>query len=131
MKRVALMGTTNGSKWRDSFIPKLSIEYFNPVVEDWNNEAQANELKERDRCDYVLYVITPFSNGWYSIAEAVDDSNKRPEKTLFVFLHGDGCFNFTKGQVQSLQNVAKMVKANGGKHFLTLDDALTFLNTSV
>jgi len=36
MKRVFLGGTCNNSKWRDVLIPRLKIDYFNPVVDDWN-----------------------------------------------------------------------------------------------
>lgn len=131
MKRVALMGTTNGSTWRDVLIPKLSIEYFNPVVEIWDDAAKANELREREVCDYVLYVITPYSLGSYSVAEAVDDSNKRPEKTLFLFLHTDGLFKFTVGQVMSLRSVSAMVTKNGARCFQSLEEVAAFLNKSV
>ena len=34
MKKVFLGGTCNGSDWRKKLIPKLKIDYFNPVVED-------------------------------------------------------------------------------------------------
>ena len=47
------------------------------------------ELKQREECDFVLYVITPKMTGVYSIAEVVDDSNKRREKTLFYFMEKD------------------------------------------
>src|SRR5687768_12798989 len=80
---IFLGGTCNGSNWRDQLKPLLTIEYFDPVVTDWNEEAQKREIEKRETCDLVLYVITPRMTGVYSIAEAIDDSNKRPEKTLF------------------------------------------------
>lgn len=46
MKRVFLGGTCNESKWREELISKLdlnSIEYFNPVVEDWTKECMEIE----------------------------------------------------------------------------------------
>ena len=86
MPKVALLGTCNDSKWRDELISMLSIDYFNPVVDDWNEEAQANEIRERKECDYLLYVITPRLMGLYSIAEVTEDSIKQPEKTIFCFL---------------------------------------------
>ena len=79
--KVFLGGTCNDSKWRDKLIPMLKINYFNPVVEDWNEEAREQERQERKICDFCLYVITPALAGVYSIAEVVDDSNKRPAKT--------------------------------------------------
>jgi hypothetical protein len=67
--------------------------------------------------------------GVYSVAEAVDDSNKRPNKTLFCFLDKDGVETFDKVQIKSLNAVAKMVKNNGGKVFETLAEIVKFLNT--
>ena len=79
---VFLGGTTaEGTTWREELIPMLEIDYFNPVVDDWNDEAYEKELEKRETCDYVLYVISPLMEGTYSVAEVVDDSNKRPNKT--------------------------------------------------
>ena len=125
---VYLGGTCNESTWRDDLIKALKINYFNPVVEDWTPECQAEEIKQRKECDYCLYVITPKMTGVYSIAEAVDDSNKRPEKTLFCFLSEDGIAEFTKGQIKSLNQVGRMVSENGGMIFGNLLSVAMFLN---
>ncbi len=125
---VYLGGTCNESTWRDDLIKALKINYFNPVVEDWTPECQAEEIKQRKECDYCLYVITPKMTGVYSIAEAVDDSNKRPEKTLFCFLSEDGIAEFTKGQIKSLNQVGRMVSENGGMIFGSLLSVAMFLN---
>ena len=89
MKKVFLGGTCNESTWRDKLIKMLEIDYFNPVVDDWTEECYQEELRQREICDYCLYVITPRMTGVYSIAEVVDDSNKRPEKTIFCLLEYD------------------------------------------
>lgn len=34
---IFLGGTCNNSKWRDKLIPMIFCEYFNPVVDNWNN----------------------------------------------------------------------------------------------
>ena len=112
-------GTCNESTWRDEIIPKLTINFFNPVVSNWTPECMKEELKQRKECDYVLYVITPKMTGVYSIAEVVDDSNKQPDKTIFCYLTEDKDENnnvvkFTNGQMKSLEQVAAMVKNNGG-----------------
>jgi len=83
---VFLGGTAANSTWRDELIPSLKIDYFNPIVDDWNEEAQKAEIKKRENCDFCLYVITPEMEGVYSIAEVIDDSNKRPERTIFCYL---------------------------------------------
>ena len=129
-KKVFLGGTCNGSKWRDDIKPQLKIDYFDPVCSgEWTHEAYLRELQERETADFVLYVITPKMTGVYSIAEVVDDSNKRPEKTLFCFLEKDDPKAFSPVQIKSLNAVAKMVKNNGGKVFETLAEIVRFLNT--
>jgi hypothetical protein len=130
MKKVFLGGTTNNSDWRDTLIEDLKIDYFNPVVKDWNEEAQKEEIKQRKNCDYVLYVITPKMEGVYSIAEVVDDSNKRPEKTIFCYLTEDDGKEFTKHQLKSLKMVSQMVKENGAKCFESLNEVSDYLNFS-
>lgn len=131
MKRVFLGGTCNGSNWRNKIISELKIDYFNPVVDDWTPECQAEEIKQRAECDFVLYLITPKMTGVYAIAEVVDDSNKQPEKTIFCFwAHDTEGFDFTSGQITSLKAVAKMVLKNGGKYFEKHKDAVKYLNAT-
>lgn len=113
-KKVFLGGTCNGSKWRDELIPHLEIDYFNPVVDNWTPECQEREIQEREECDYCLYVITPKMEGFYSIAEVVDDSNKRPNKTVFAPLISDGGLHFNEKQWKSIEAIAKIVERNGG-----------------
>lgn len=128
MKKVFLGGTCAESTWRDRLIPMLKIGYFNPVVPDWTEECYQRELKERAECNYCLYVITPRMQGVYSIAEVIDDSNKRPEKTVFCFLLTDGNQMFDGGQAKSLQKVGQMVKRNGGKWLRSLEEIAEFVN---
>lgn len=142
-RKVFLGGTCNDSKWRDELIPKLRINYYNPVVPDWTPECMAEERRQRMVCDYCLYVITPRMTGVYSIAEVVDDSNKRPKKTILCILTEDDNeyedllakkipkLSFTPGQEKSLGQVADMVKRNGGKVFNTLDEVAQYLNKGV
>jgi hypothetical protein len=128
-KKVFLGGTAANSTWREELIPMLEINYFNPVVDDWNKEAQNRELKERKLCDYCLYVITPEMEGVYSIAEVIDDSNKRPDKTVFCYMTKTKNKNeFSKHQVKSLEQVGKMVDDNGGTWLKTLKEVADFLN---
>ena len=127
--RVFLGGTCNGSIWRDSIIPLLKVDYFNPVVKDWTPECQAREIEERENCDVCLYVITPKMTGVYSIAEVVDDSNKRPSKTMLVLLSSDGdAVGWSQHQWKSLKTVGDLVARNGGKVFYDLTDAANEIN---
>lgn len=123
-KKVFLGGTCNNSTWRKELIEKINIDYYNPVVPDWTPECQAEEIRQRETCDLVLYAITAQMTGVYSIAEVIDDSNKRPEKTVFCVL-GDG---FDDRQLRSLEAVKKMVAENGGSVFGSLEDTASYLN---
>ena len=58
--------------------------------------------------------------GVYSIAEAVDDSNKQPENTIFCVMEDDvdnnfNLIKFSNSQLKSLSKVVEMVNNNGGK----------------
>jgi len=86
------------------------------------------EIRQRKSCDFVLYTITPKMTGVYSIAEVVDDSNKRPEKTLFCVLDEDDGLYFSVSQRKSLNAVAKMVVEKGGKSFISLHSVREYLN---
>ena len=128
-KKVFLGGTCGSSKWRELVKPRLLIEYYDPVcVGEWTHVAYLRELQERETADFVAYVITPKMTGVYSIAEVVDDSNKRPAKTLFCFLEADDEMVFDRAQLKSLKAVATMVKNNGGKMFENLDELVRYLN---
>jgi hypothetical protein len=128
--KLFLDGTCNNSTWRDKLISMLTCTYFNPIVPDWNNEAYQEELRQRQSCDYCLYVITPNMIGVYSIAEVVDDSNKRPEKTLFCILDTDINGEFNVSQMKSLLAVQNMVKNNGARVFSSLEDIAEFVNNN-
>lgn len=106
----------------------LNIDYFNPVVDDWTEDCIKKELEERENCDFCLYTITPKMTGVYSIAEVVDDSNKRPNRTILVILKDDEKNKFDEGQWKSLGAVARMIKKNGSQVFDTLKSAANYLN---
>lgn len=126
-KQVFLGGTCNGSTWRETLKPKLTINYFDPVVPNWNEAAQKEEIEERENCDYCLYYITPKMTGVYAIAEAVDDSNKRPSKVVFYF-EDEAEIEFSHHQYKSLTQTGKMIEANGGKWARCYDELLDMLN---
>lgn len=135
MKKIKLFlgGTCNDSTWRDDLLKMLDdekVDAFNPVVKDWNEECQKREIEERENTDYCLYVITPRMSGVYSIAEVIDDSNKRPDKTLFCILEKDEDKTFEKHNIKSLDQVKKMVAKNGGKVFENLKSISDFLNNT-
>ena len=126
--KVFLGGTCNESTWREELIAQLQIDYYNPVVPDWTPECQAEERRQRELCDFCLYTITPLMTGVYSIAEAADDSNKHPSKTLLCVTAVDGGKMFTPGQRRSLDAVANLILRNGSRVFWTLRGCACYLN---
>ena len=62
--------------------------------------------------------------GFYAITEVVDDSNKRPEKTIFCYLEE----SFKGHQLKSLQATARLVKENGVQVFTSLEEVAEYLN---
>lgn len=121
--KVFLGGTCNGYKWRDKLIPMLKCDYYNPIVENWCEEDRLREVNERETSDYVLYVITSGIKGVYSIAEVVDDSNKRPEKTIFCVLDK----GMDKQMKHSLEAVKNLVASNGVTVCKNLSTVATYL----
>ena len=122
--KVFLGGTCAGRKWRDEIIPRLTCDYYNPIVKNWSEEDRLREVRERQTADIVVYTITPDMAGVYSIAEIIDDSNKRPHKTVLCILH-DG---FERKMAHTLRAVAKVAEENGAGVVESLDELVTYLN---
>lgn len=103
MSKVFLGGTCNESNWRAHLMGLLTIDHFNPVIPIWDKNALEREEQEKRDCEFLLFVITPLMNGVFSIAEAVESSNKCPEKTLFCILEED-CKYVTANGETTLQH---------------------------
>lgn len=116
--KVFLGGTCGISTWRDTLIPLIQIDKFNPVVEDWTAECQAIEETQKDFiCDVHLYVITSEMSGVYSIAEVIDSVHNKTKKTILHVIP-DG---FSEGQLKSLEAVVNLVKKRGGIAYIDFD----------
>lgn len=107
---------------------KKLISAFNPVVENWTPDCQDEEIRQRNESDIVLYVITPKMTGVYSIAEVVDDSNKRPHRTILCVLEEDDGVVWTQHQFKSMGMLARMVSENDAFVFNTLGRVAEYLN---
>lgn len=132
MTTVFLGGTCNNSTWREELMPQLDttmVDAFNPVVEDWNEQAQAIEDMHKESDDLCLYTLTPEMTGHYSIFELGLDLGRRPERTVFCFLAERREHTFNPQQIKGFVKMQKDVIANGGQAFDNLGDVATFLNT--
>lgn len=132
MVKVFLGGTCSNSKWRDELIPMLKVDYFNPVVKKWTKEAKELEDIEKQNADFNLYVITR-SYSMYSVAEAVDDSNKKPGKTIFMYMNEENkdkdSLNFSN--CKRLNEIGKIIESNGGKYCSSLEEVANYLNSFI
>jgi len=110
-------------------MPLLDVEYFNPVVEDWTPECQAEEIRQKnEECDIHLYVITPKIKGVFSIAEAVESAMTENKKCVFCILGVDGDGEFDKAQIKSLEATGCLIQRHNGIWVNNFDDLPTILN---
>ncbi len=109
--KVFLGGTCAKTTWRDDLIKLLDINYFNPVVEEWTEEAQELEKQEKTLfCNIHFYCITKEMTGVFSIAEVVD-SVHTPNITTILQVMPDG---FDEFQIKSLNAVIDLIQSRGG-----------------
>ena len=131
MHSVFLGGTCNGSTWRDDLIQMLDpsvINAFNPVVEDWNEQAQAEEDYHKANDDYTLYVITPEMTGVYSIFEVAMDSCKRPGRVVCCILRERNGLVFEDHMMKNMTKIKKDLIQNGTPVFDSLEEVAAFFN---
>lgn len=125
--KVFLGGTCSGYNWRNDLIPMLKCGYYNPIVKNWSESDRLREVHERETSDYVLYVITSGIKGIYSIAEIIDDSNKRPEKTIVCVLY-DG---IERQMAHSLRATVNLAMSNGVTACESLEAVAMYLNSKM
>lgn len=140
--KVFLGGTCNGSLWRAELIKKLTCEFFDPVVDDWNEEAQLEEDKQKRDCTHNLFVITPKMTGVFAIAEVVEWAVKSwavhwkfdgpyPCKVMFCLLTDfEHDSEFSDSQLKSLQAVKDLLIRYNANIYHSLDDVADYLNSA-
>jgi hypothetical protein len=127
INRVFLGGTCAHTTWRNQIIPQLTIDYFNPDVEDWTEACQAIEMDEKDnKCNVHFYLISKEMQGVFSIAEVVNSAHTHGKRTI-LHVRPDG---FDKGQLKSLKATVELVNAAGGIAYIdnNIHRAVTILN---
>lgn len=129
--KVFLGGTCGNTTWRDTIIPKLKIQYFNPVVEDWTYDCIAEEYRQKNElCDIHLYVITPQLKGVFSIAELIQSSLTKGKITVLYIMNKDKDENSTwsKEMKSSLSEVSNLAKSDGAIICTSLTNVVETLN---
>lgn len=95
-KLVFLGGTVANNNWREDFVNHFTGQgidsnlFFNPVVADWNDEAQKNEERaKKEASHFLFYLADPMQEGnplsAYSMVEATMALYDNPETTVVVF----------------------------------------------
>lgn len=125
--KVFLGGTCSGYNWRNDLQPLLKCNYYNPIVKNWSEKDRLREVYERQTADFVVYVITSDIKGVYSIAEIIDDANKRPEKTIVCALM-DG---MDQQLAHSMKAVLNLAQENGAKICRDLPEIAEYINERV
>ena len=132
MIKVFLRGSCADSKWKEKFIPKLNIDYLNS--DDWDSKCQEEKIRQKETCDFILYTLTKAYSAIAEVAEVVDDSNKRPEKTIVCVTNELMDYKwYTKWamdeqDMKHLDTVGRLVERNGGLYFKSLDEVAEYLN---
>lgn len=128
---VFLGGTCSESTWRDELMTMLDsakVDAFNPVVDDWNEEAQAREDFHKANDDFCLYVLTPEMTGIYSIFEVACDGCKRPDRTIFCVLPERDGKTFEVFLQKNFTKIKKDLRKEGVTVCESLEEVATFLN---
>lgn len=126
MQRVFLGGTAGNpadpayNRWReDRVIPALCAAgipadcLFNPVVTDWNSEAQRREDEiKSDPNTFMLYVITnPRTSGSevsaYSLVELVMALYDEPKRTVVAFDTSELSPNTAKAITKAMNDLCR------------------------
>ncbi len=116
--KIFLGGTCAETTWREELIGVLQVPYFNPVVEDWTEECQETERREKAfECNIHFYLISKEMIGVFSIAEVVDSVHQSDKRTILHVLP-DG---FGKSQLKSLKAVVDLVNQRGGIAYMDGD----------
>lgn len=129
MKTIFLGGScdyVNYYDWRQEYLDNLSnLALFNPYVKKWDEAARINEAKHRLEDDYLLFVVS--GPNVFSIAELVDESNKRPH-TVFAVIDYEA-IKETSFKEHAFKAIEKIIVDNGVKVFYNHKDCIAHLGT--
>lgn len=133
VKPVIFLGGTVDDPWREEFIQcwknllkedrykeLKKIELFNPIVEDWDAEAQKKEEEVKATAMMNLFVITPNMKGFFSIAECTESSHRTDCMTVFAMY--DKHKAFTSRDSHSFNATGNLIKKNGGYYVTAIGE---------
>jgi len=135
-KLVFLGGTAGNNNWRDHFISTLISKgvrkesLFNPVVKDWNTEAQAHEeIAKQEATHLIFYIADPKQKdnplSTYSMVEATMALYDYPERTVIIF-DTEGMFGHPLKVMNQVYKILKNRFPNANI-FVTQEEAIDWL----
>lgn len=135
-KLVFLGGTAANNSWRENFIETLVKRgadthlFFNPVVKEWNKEAQEREEKAKSEANYlVFYIADPKQEGnplsAYSMVEAAMALYDKPDRSVVIF----DTEGMSGHPLKAMNQTFKVLKARfPSANIFTKEDALDWLS---
>ena len=124
--KVFLRSTHVGTEQINSIIAKLKCKYYIPELENLSEKANEEVERQKQVCDYHLYIVALSDAADFSVSEAVNDSKEMGERCIFCILN-----NNIKGKKKLLQNLeasAKIIANNGGVVCKSLEEAISLIN---
>ncbi len=127
---VFLGGTCGSSTWRKKLMPNLqeNVDAFNPVVENWNEEAQKREDFHKENDNVNLFVITPETNSPYSLFEIGVCATGDKKRTVVCFLDNENGTQFEGQQAKAVKKIKADLEKAGVPCFDKLDKLTEYLN---
>lgn len=126
---VFLGGTCGDSKWRDTVIPNLVCDCYNPLDSNYTAESMQLEAEAKRQAALSLFVITPKQRGFQSFAELTAAAIRDPNRTTVAFLDKDGDEEFPPEIQKSLEETRVFLETNTGIVVkTTLDEATAEIN---
>ena len=135
-KLVFLGGTAANNSWRKGFIAKATGRgvpasfFFDPVVANWNEEAQRREEEAKVSASHlVFYIADPQQEGnplsAYSMVEATMALYDKADRTVVVF----DTVGISGHPLKAITQVLKVLKTRFPKAniFATPDEAIIWL----
>lgn len=124
--KVFLGGTVKNTSWREKLISKLhkNIDFFDPTVEIWDNEAIEKEKIEKEICDILLFYIC--DNSIFSLYELIVYSLDPRKNVIFCFQLEEKNEHETK----TLNLISNELKSKGSIVFDDLDKIADYINNS-
>jgi len=127
---VFMGGTCAGPKWRERLCGQVSqsFRWFNPVVDEWSEEAKETELTVRAEADVMLYAITPYQEGCYSYLEMTEDAIRSEKPVVIAFLPSFEDKAFSEQQWSSIVSAKRLLERNNATVLLSMEELIDWFN---